>query len=59
MDIILNVNNGYRVTCSIEFENWTKFLLLFPEMWTGGGGAVPLPATEILPAGREVTVRAS
>ncbi|XP_060596453.1 tereporin-Ts1-like, partial [Ruditapes philippinarum] len=47
--------DGYAVTCGIEIENWTKYVLAFPIAHVKGGTLSSPPVT-ILPAKKEVMI---
>ena len=46
------MNNGYRVNCGTEVENWTRFPLTSPHVEVSGG-AIDIPPRAILPSKRE------
>ncbi|KAL3870183.1 hypothetical protein ACJMK2_038334 [Sinanodonta woodiana] len=50
---LMNIN--YRVTCGIEIENWTKFILTDPVVKIFAG-ALSTPPGDILPSKREAMV---
>ncbi|KAL3870235.1 hypothetical protein ACJMK2_038312 [Sinanodonta woodiana] len=49
------MNNGYRVNCGIEINNWTRFPLTNPVVMIGSG-ALAIPPGDILPSKREAMV---
>ena len=49
------LHDGYRVTCAIEVENWTRFRLTDPHVQLNGGVLTVAPSS-IVPAAREVMV---
>ena len=51
----LRGHDGYRVTCVIEVENWTRFRLTDPHVQLNGGVLTVAPSS-IVPAAREVMV---
>nr|QFQ61162.1 conoporin [Conus magus] len=44
---------GYRVTCAIQVENWTRYPLVYPTVRVFGNGAVTSAPTAILPGKKE------
>nr|KAG5705419.1 hypothetical protein BaRGS_004546 [Batillaria attramentaria] len=49
------LNDGYRVTCVISVENWTRFPLVYPDTRIHGG-RLSKPPRAILPSSREAMV---
>lgn len=43
---------GYRVVCTIEVENWTKYPLMAPDA-SNNGGIIKSPPVVVLPGQRE------
>nr|P0DN66.1 RecName: Full=Tereporin-Ca1; AltName: Full=Actinoporin-like protein [Terebra anilis] len=45
--------SGYRVTCAIQVENWTRYPLLYPTVRVNYNGAVTVNPSPILPGKKE------
>nr|ATF27386.1 conotoxin [Conus andremenezi] len=45
--------SGYRVTCTIQVENWTRYPLLYPSVRIANSGVLTTAPTAILPGKKE------